>query len=101
MTGDLPTRSCGDCGQVWASARFLDPTLETDCGYCGGRLVRPPRPGAAAPEAPEAPEIPADWQISVRRPDRRPDWDDSPPGRGPADPVKATAELAGDGVVGR
>jgi hypothetical protein len=101
VTGDLPTRSCRDCGQVWASARFLDPTTETDCGYCGGRLVRERRAPADSPEQGAATEMPADWRISVRRTDRRSDWDDAPPARRPSDPVKAAAELAGDGVVGR
>ena len=82
---------------MWASARFLDPTTETDCGYCGGRLERERR--TSTPKA--ATEVAPDWRISVRRTDRRADWDDSPPARRPADPVKAAAELAGDGVVGR
>jgi hypothetical protein len=100
VTGDLPTRSCGDCGQVWASARFLDPTTETDCGYCGGRLIRERRSPASGAERETPTELP-EWRISVRRTDRRPDWDDSPPARRPADPVKAAAELACDGVVRR
>lgn len=44
MAGDLPTGVCEGCGQVWSSARFLDPTIEVECGHCGGRLVRPGRP---------------------------------------------------------
>jgi hypothetical protein len=39
MRNDLPTRICDGCGQVWASGRFLDPTVEAECGYCGGRLA--------------------------------------------------------------
>lgn len=38
MRNDLPTRMCNGCGQVWASGSFLDPTVEAECGYCGGRL---------------------------------------------------------------
>jgi ribosomal protein S27E len=44
MAGDLPTRMCEGCGQLWSSARFLDPTIEVECGLCGDRLVRPGSP---------------------------------------------------------
>lgn len=40
MAGNSTTRICDTCGQLWSSARFLDPTIETDCGVCGGRVVR-------------------------------------------------------------
>jgi hypothetical protein len=40
MAGNPPTRICEACGQLWSSGRFLDPTVETDCGFCGGRVVR-------------------------------------------------------------
>lgn len=40
MAGNPTTRSCEACGQLWSSARFLDPTIEEECGLCGGRLVR-------------------------------------------------------------
>jgi hypothetical protein len=39
MSNDLPTRVCDGCGQVWASGSFLDPTIEANCGFCGGSLV--------------------------------------------------------------
>jgi DNA-directed RNA polymerase subunit RPC12/RpoP len=39
MANNLPTRVCSGCGQIWASGRFLDPTAEAACGYCGGTLV--------------------------------------------------------------
>jgi DNA-directed RNA polymerase subunit RPC12/RpoP len=39
MPNDLPTRVCDGCGQIWGSGSFLDPTIEAECGYCGGRLV--------------------------------------------------------------
>jgi hypothetical protein len=39
MPNNLPTRVCDGCGQIWASGSFLDPTVEAECGYCGGRLA--------------------------------------------------------------
>jgi hypothetical protein len=38
MANDLPTRVCDECGQVWSSGSFLDPTIEADCGFCGASL---------------------------------------------------------------
>lgn len=40
MTRNPTTRMCEGCGQLWSSARFLDPTVETSCATCGGRVVR-------------------------------------------------------------
>jgi hypothetical protein len=51
MPNDLPTRMCDGCGQVWASGGFLDPTIEANCGFCGGSLVHRRRlPNARAVE---------------------------------------------------
>ena len=40
MTANSTTRVCEGCGELWWSARFLDPTVETSCAGCGGRVVR-------------------------------------------------------------
>ena len=39
MPNNLPTRMCDECGQVWSSGSFLDPTIKADCGFCGASLV--------------------------------------------------------------
>jgi hypothetical protein len=39
MAHELPTRMCDECGQVWSSGSFLDPTIKADCGFCGASLV--------------------------------------------------------------
>jgi hypothetical protein len=39
MAHELPTRMCDECGQVWSSGSFLDPTIKADCGFCGSTLV--------------------------------------------------------------
>jgi hypothetical protein len=39
MANNLPTRACEECGQVWSSGSFLDPTIKADCGFCGASLV--------------------------------------------------------------
>ena len=31
MTRNPTTRMCEGCGQLWSSARFLDPTVDTSC----------------------------------------------------------------------
>jgi hypothetical protein len=68
MRNDLPTRMCDGCGQVWASGSFLDPTVEAQCGYCGGRLAHRRRlPNTVAveltplrkPVSAREPELPA------------------------------------------
>ena len=53
MAGNSTTRICEACGQLWSSGRFLDPTIETDCELCGGRVVRLSEvPTAEAPVSP-------------------------------------------------
>ena len=39
MANDLPTRLCEECGQIWSSGSFLDPTIKADCGFCGASLI--------------------------------------------------------------
>ena len=51
MANDLPTRLCEECGQIWSSGSFLDPTIKADCGFCGASLVHRRRlPDALADE---------------------------------------------------
>ena len=60
VAGALPTRTCEKCAQTWESARFLDPTIETDCGFCGGRLIRPERRRPPRPELVKITAAPAE-----------------------------------------
>jgi hypothetical protein len=65
MRNDLPTRMCDGCGQVWASGSFLDPTVEAECGYCGGRLPHRRRlPDTVAVEL-----VPIRQPVSAREPE--------------------------------
>ena len=65
MRNDLPTRMCDGCGQVWASGSFLDPTVEAQCGYCGGCLPHRRRlPNAVAVEL-----VPLPKPVSAREPE--------------------------------
>lgn len=51
MAQELPTRICDECGQIWSSGSFLDPTIKADCGDCGASLVHRRRlPGGLAEE---------------------------------------------------
>jgi hypothetical protein len=75
MPNDLPTRRCDGCGQIWSSGRFLDPTAEVDCGFCGASLPHRRRlpdsvavelgrmgePGQSAPR-----ELPASQRSAIR-----------------------------------
>ncbi len=49
MTNELPTRRCDGCGQIWSSGRFLDPTAEANCGFCGDSLPHRRRLPAGVP----------------------------------------------------
>jgi hypothetical protein len=60
MDNELPTRMCDECGQIWCSGSFLDPTTQADCGFCGTSLVHRRRlPEGLAVELEQLSVVPA------------------------------------------